>query len=127
MLPFYLESEVSPESRMLIDEHLNECERCASFMAGAQSVQTHLRRENLVRGKVIDHDRRAQQIISTGQRQLIMLVLAVVGAIALLMVVGGLVFVSTRTSVSVAPAVMRAEAAPMPMPPSAPMVPPPGN
>ena len=127
MLPFYLEGDVSPESRTLIGEHLNECERCASFLAGAQSVQAHLRRENLLRANVVDHDRHAQQMISTGQRQLIMLVVAAtVGTIVLLVVVGGLVFASSQGPVPVVPTIMPAEAAPKPMPSLVPMAPP-GN
>jgi predicted anti-sigma-YlaC factor YlaD len=133
MLPFYLESDVSPESRILIDEHLNECERCASFLAGAQSVQSHLRRERTLRANVVDHDRRAQQMISTGQRQLIMLVLAATaGTIAVLIVVGGLVFFlnaprpTAVPGVPVVPTVLPVDAAPMPVPPLVPTVPP-GN
>ena len=132
MLPFYLEGDVSPESRILIDEHLNECERCASFLAGAQSVQSHLRRERTLRVNVVDHDRRAQQIISTGQRQLIMFVLATAGTIAVLLFVVGLIFFYNASGpivapVPVVPTIVPADAAPMPIPSLVPTVPPPGN
>jgi hypothetical protein len=102
MLPFYLEGDISPESRILIDEHLNECERCASFLAGAQSVQSHLRRETLLRGSVVEHDRRAQQMISTGRRQVIAIALvAAIGAIALFVVIGGLMSAPARQPIAV--------------------------
>ncbi len=45
LLPLFLEGEVSPSSRDLITEHLARCERCAGYMAGAQSVRVQLRRE----------------------------------------------------------------------------------
>ena len=45
LLPLYLEGEVSPGSRDLIVEHLARCERCAGFLAGAQSVRAQLRRD----------------------------------------------------------------------------------
>jgi predicted anti-sigma-YlaC factor YlaD len=127
VLPFYLEGEVSPESRILIGEHLSECELCASFLAGAQSVHAHLRHENMLRGRVVDDDRRAQQIISTGRRQLMMLVLAAtVGAIAVFMVVSGLLFPPTGASIPVAPSRVSDEAAPMPpLVPPPPLMPPP--
>jgi predicted anti-sigma-YlaC factor YlaD len=102
MLPFYLEGDVSPESRILIDEHLNECERCASFLAGAQSVQSHLRRETLLRSKVIEHDQRAQQIISTSRRQLIKIALvAAISAITLFIVIGVLMSAPLRQPIPV--------------------------
>jgi predicted anti-sigma-YlaC factor YlaD len=57
LLPFYIDGEVSVESRAFIDEHLAVCERCTTFLAGAQSVQGHLRREAMLRASVLDHDR----------------------------------------------------------------------
>ena len=45
LLPLYIEGEVSPSSRDLIVEHLARCERCAGFLAGAQSVRAQLRRD----------------------------------------------------------------------------------
>jgi predicted anti-sigma-YlaC factor YlaD len=104
-LPFYLEGDVSPESRILIGEHLNECERCASFLAGAQSVQTHLRRENLLRNNVVAHDWPAQQLISKGRRQVITIALvATICAIVLFVVIGELMKVSQSHSVPGIPA-----------------------
>jgi len=102
MLPFYLEGDVSSDSRILIDEHLNECERCASFLAGAQSVQTHLRRETLLRGRAIEQDQRAQHMISMGQRQVIKIALvAAISAIVLFVVIGGLMSAPQRQPISV--------------------------
>lgn len=49
LLPLYLEGEVSPGSRDLITEHLAGCERCAGFMAGAQTVRAQLRRDQIQR------------------------------------------------------------------------------
>ena len=43
LLPLYMEGEVSPGSRDMIVEHLAVCDRCAGFLAGAQSVRSHLR------------------------------------------------------------------------------------
>jgi predicted anti-sigma-YlaC factor YlaD len=100
MLTFYLEGDVSPESRILIDGHLNECERCRSFLAGAQSVQVHLRREDQLRGSAVEHDWRAQQLISTGRRQVITIALvATISAIVLFVVIGGLFSVTASQSV----------------------------
>jgi predicted anti-sigma-YlaC factor YlaD len=45
LLPLYLEGEVSPSSRDLIVEHLGRCERCAGYLAGAQSIHGELRRD----------------------------------------------------------------------------------
>lgn len=49
LLPLYLEGEVSQGSREQITEHLADCERCAGFLAGAQSVRAQLRRDELQR------------------------------------------------------------------------------
>lgn len=53
LLPLYLEGEVSGESRDMIVQHLALCERCAGFLAGAQSVRGQLRRENQQRVEVL--------------------------------------------------------------------------
>jgi anti-sigma factor RsiW len=45
LLPLYLEGEVSAVSREQISQHLASCERCAGFLAGAQSVRAQLRRD----------------------------------------------------------------------------------
>jgi predicted anti-sigma-YlaC factor YlaD len=56
LLPLYLEGEVSPGSRDLITEHLAGCERCAGFMAGAQTVRAQLRRDGLQRATSVQQD-----------------------------------------------------------------------
>lgn len=56
LLPLYLEGEVSPGSRDLITEHLAGCERCAGFMAGAQSVRAQLRRDQAQRVESVRQD-----------------------------------------------------------------------
>lgn len=45
LLPLYLEGEVSPGSRDTIVNHLAHCDRCAGYLAGAQSMRVQLRRE----------------------------------------------------------------------------------
>ncbi len=70
MLPFYMEDDVSSQSRMFIDEHLETCDRCASFLAGGRSVQEHLRRDSSLRSDVFARDTSAQDVASTGRRQL---------------------------------------------------------
>jgi len=49
LLPLYLEGEVSPGSTGLIVDHLARCERCAGFLAGAQSVRGQLAIERRAR------------------------------------------------------------------------------
>ncbi len=63
-LPFYIEGDLSPESRAFIDAHLETCDRCGSFLAGAQSIRGHFRREPMARSAVIDNDWRAREIIT---------------------------------------------------------------
>ena len=70
MLPFYMEDDVSSQSRMFIDEHLETCDRCASFLAGGRSVQEHLRRDTTLRSDVLARDTGAQDVANTGRRQL---------------------------------------------------------
>jgi hypothetical protein len=67
LLPLYMEGEVSPGSRDLIVEHLARCERCAGFLAGAQSVRAQLRRESLQRAGAITSDRPEQRAVTRGQ------------------------------------------------------------
>ena len=55
LLPLYNEGEVSPDSRELIVDHLAWCERCAGFLAGAQTVRAHLQRAQRVQGATIRH------------------------------------------------------------------------
>jgi anti-sigma factor RsiW len=68
LLPLYLEGEVSPGSRDTIVEHLARCERCASFLAGAQSVRAQFRRDQALRGAAVRLDRPVRQAIGVGQR-----------------------------------------------------------
>lgn len=42
LLPLYLDNEVSPESHARIADHITQCERCASYLAGARSVRSQL-------------------------------------------------------------------------------------
>lgn len=49
LLPLYLDGEVSAASRDQITDHLGRCERCAGFLAGAQSVRVQLRRDQMLR------------------------------------------------------------------------------
>jgi anti-sigma factor RsiW len=56
LLPLYLEGEVSPVSREQISQHLASCERCAGFLAGAQSVRGQLRRHDLQRASSLRAD-----------------------------------------------------------------------
>lgn len=68
LLPLYLEGEVTPASRELIAEHMARCERCAGFLAGAQSVRTQLRAETTQRQQATQHDQPWQLAVSAGQR-----------------------------------------------------------
>ena len=81
-LPFYLDNELSPESRAYIDAHLESCDRCASFLTGARSVQVHLQRPLAVQA---ERRRPAQAVILRGRRQVRHYVLAFLGAISILM------------------------------------------
>jgi hypothetical protein len=56
LLPLYLDGEVSATSRDLITDHLGRCERCAGFLAGAQSVRVQLRRDQLQRSASVQAD-----------------------------------------------------------------------
>src|SRR5262245_32729712 len=68
LLPLYLEGEVSPGSRDTIVEHLARCERCASFLAGAQSVRAQLRRDQAQRSRAFLHEQPVRQAVGAGQR-----------------------------------------------------------
>lgn len=52
LLPLYLEGEVSTGSRDMIVDHLGRCERCAGYLAGAQSVRSQLRHDLAQRATV---------------------------------------------------------------------------
>ena len=74
-LPFYIDNELSAEARAYVDGHVETCERCASFLAGAQSVRGYVRRETAQRRVTRDQDRRAQQAIGRGRQQLLVIAL----------------------------------------------------
>lgn len=93
LLPLYLEGEVSSASRDTIAEHLARCERCAAFLAGAQSVRAQLRRDRSERERSAWQDAPARAMLGAGQRMvlvLVMLGLCVIGAIGSLMLWGGI-------------------------------------
>ena len=87
-LPFYLEGDVSARSREFVEQHLDECDRCASFLAGGRSVQAHFHREKGSRSVVMVRDRPGQELIAAGQRRVIAFVLLVLGAVGLLVFFG---------------------------------------
>jgi predicted anti-sigma-YlaC factor YlaD len=61
LLPLYLEGEVSPGSRDTIVAHLGRCERCAGYLAGAQSIRTQLRTQERGRSEAVAAQPREQQ------------------------------------------------------------------
>jgi predicted anti-sigma-YlaC factor YlaD len=85
-LPFYLEGDVSARSRQFVEQHLDECERCASFLAGGRSVHDHFRREQSARSVVMVRDRGGQELIADGRRRFLTLIVAVTSAVALLLI-----------------------------------------
>ena len=94
LLPLYIEGEVSPGSRDTIVEHLARCERCASYLAGAQSVRAQLGRERAQRVNVFVRDQPARQTVTSGKRLMMMLTtlaLCALGAVASVFVWLGLV------------------------------------
>lgn len=42
LIPLYLDGEVSPESHVLIANHIQECPRCSGYLAGARSMRTQI-------------------------------------------------------------------------------------
>lgn len=95
-LPFYMDGDVSPESRAFISDHLQTCELCSHFLAGARSAQSHLRRDIGSRGRVVEQDWRANAAIARGQRRLLVRVLAFSGMMFVLLF--GAFFFSARSS-----------------------------
>lgn len=88
LLPLYLEGEVSPSSRDTIVEHLARCERCASFLAGAQSVRSQLRRDTSARAGIAAHDPPTRQALHARQglaSLLALLILCTLGGSATLL------------------------------------------
>lgn len=45
LIPLYLDNEVTPESHALIADHLQHCERCSGYLAGARTVRTQILRD----------------------------------------------------------------------------------
>jgi predicted anti-sigma-YlaC factor YlaD len=45
LLPAYLDGNVSHESHVLIEDHLQRCERCSGYLAGLQATRERMRRE----------------------------------------------------------------------------------
>jgi predicted anti-sigma-YlaC factor YlaD len=86
-LPFYLEGDVSARSRQFVEQHLEECERCASFLAGGRSVQAHFRRDKASRSVVMVRDRPGQDLVAEGQRRVLRLVSLCIGAVVLMLVI----------------------------------------
>jgi anti-sigma factor RsiW len=68
LLPLYIEGEVSTGSRDLLVDHLAQCEHCAGFLAGAQSMRAQLRNDALARQQVVRADQPAQDAIKLHQR-----------------------------------------------------------
>jgi predicted anti-sigma-YlaC factor YlaD len=94
LLPLYLEGEVSPGSRDLIVEHLGRCERCAGYLAGAQSVRGQLRRDLAQRADTALATAPERRAMGHGRRLL-------VAAMALaLCVVGGLCSIGLASGIS---------------------------
>ncbi|HNP74711.1 MAG TPA: anti-sigma factor [Kouleothrix sp.] len=88
LLPLYLEGEVSSASRDTIVDHLARCERCAAFLAGAQSVHAQLRRDRGERERVILGDAPTRQSLRARQglvSMIAMLILCSLGTAATLM------------------------------------------
>lgn len=54
LIPLYLDGEVSPESHVLIADHVQQCPRCSGYLAGARSMRTQ-----------ILHDQQAVRIASS--------------------------------------------------------------
>ncbi len=92
LLPLYIEGEVSPSSRDLIVEHLARCERCAGFMAGAQTTMAQLRRETALQVNVVQRDEPARKTVKTGQWLLKLIAtftICVIGAFCAVLIAGG--------------------------------------
>lgn len=93
LLPLYIEGEVSPSSRDLIVEHLARCERCAGFLAGAQTALVQLRRDTAAQTSIVQHSQPEQQQLASGQgllRFIAAFVICVVGGFGALLLSLGL-------------------------------------
>lgn len=45
LIPLYLDGEVTPESHVLIADHLQRCERCSGYLAGARTLRSQILHE----------------------------------------------------------------------------------
>lgn len=45
LIPLYLDGEVSPESHALIADHVQRCDRCSGYLAGARTVRSQILNE----------------------------------------------------------------------------------
>lgn len=98
LLPLYLEGEVSSSSRDLIVEHLGHCERCAGYLAGAQSVRGQLRRDLAQRKVATVASAPEQRSLRLGQRLLVggmTIALCVIGGLASIGMAHGITIDST--------------------------------
>jgi hypothetical protein len=89
LLPFYLERDVAPASRALIERHLPTCPQCSSFLAGGRSVRLHLTRAQPAPAGPAWNGERVHQTIAQGRRQLLLIALGV-AAVLLLLAISGL-------------------------------------
>ncbi|MEM8529828.1 MAG: zf-HC2 domain-containing protein [Chloroflexota bacterium] len=93
LLPLYLEGEVSSHSRDMIVEHLGRCDRCSGFLAGAQSVQLQLRRDQAQRTNAVKQDQPSQRLVASSRfliRNFFHLLMAVGFVIAVFMLFIGI-------------------------------------
>jgi predicted anti-sigma-YlaC factor YlaD len=93
LLPLYLEGEVNAVSRDVIVSHLARCERCAGYLAGAQSVRVQLRREEQSQRMVRTATQPEQQTLQRWQRMLAgftALFIAIVGGLASIALASGI-------------------------------------
>jgi predicted anti-sigma-YlaC factor YlaD len=96
LLPLYLEDEVSPESHLVIANHLSTCQRCNGFLAGTRAMYDIVQRERQVRSEIIAKDS-DQQTLLAGKRLVltsvvVLVAIIVVGAIVVLMFLGPMLF-----------------------------------
>jgi anti-sigma factor RsiW len=93
LLPLYLEGEVNPGSRDTIVNHLARCERCAGYLAGAQSMRVQLRREAASHMQARTAALPEQQALQRWQRMLAgftALFISIVGGLASIALASGL-------------------------------------
>jgi predicted anti-sigma-YlaC factor YlaD len=79
LLPLYIEGEVSSGSRHFIVEHLGQCQRCAGFLAGAQSVRAQFRREHEQRAAAVEQEQARRGDVPEGLVNFVPLIAGAVG------------------------------------------------